>query len=914
MASEIPHRGLLGRRRESKVLDGFVDAVRAGRSRVLVIRGEPGVGKTALLESVVERAAGCRVARAGGVEGEMELALAGLHQLCAPMLDRLDRIPGPQRDALRTAFGVSAGAPPDRFLVGLAVLSLLAEMSEERPLVCLVDDAQWLDRESAQALAFVARRLLAEPVGVVFAVRQGAGEQELTRLPELLVEGLNDRDARALLAIQGPLDERVRDRIVAEARGNPLALLELPRAMTPAELALGHGRLDAPGLAGRIEESFRSRLDPLPPQTRCLMLIAAAEPVGDPVLLWRAAARLGIGADAATPATAAGLIELGARVRFRHPLVRSAVYRVASHEELRTVHSALAEATDPDVDPDRRAWHRANAAPGPDEDVASEAERSADRAQARGGLGAAAAFLERAAALSPDPTRRSVRALAAAQATYQAGLPDAALGLLATARAGPLDELHAARVDLVRAQIAFVVSRGRDAPPLLLKAARRLEPLDLALARETYLEAVWAALIFGGAVADGGGLLEVAEAARGAPSPEPPRAADLLLDGLAVLFTEGRAAAAPTLKRAVSAFRGDGVGREEGVRWLWFACHMAIGLWDDESWEVLSTSHLQLSREAGALPVVLLAMNNRMGLHEHVGELEAAAAMLEEAESIAEATGSQYPPYGPLTIAAWRGHEAVLSELIEASIDDMAERAEAAGLTIMRWSSAVLHNGRGQYEAALAAAQQASVYPHDFLYSTWGLVELIEAAVRSGKPEPAADAFQRLSQSTRAGGTDWALGVEARSRALLSEADAAEQLYQEAIERLGRTRIRVDLARARLLYGEWLRREKRRLDAREQLRTAHEMFTAMGLEAFAERAAHELEATGATARKRSVETLDQLTARESQIARLARDGLSNPEIGARLFISARTVEYHLHKVYAKLDITSRNELADAVGV
>jgi DNA-binding CsgD family transcriptional regulator len=507
-----------------------------------------------------------------------------------------------------------------------------------------------------------------------------------------------------------------------------------------------------------------------------------------------------------------------------------------------------------------------------------------------------------------------VRALAAAQATYQAGLPDAALGLLATARAGPLDELHAARVDLVRAQIAFVVSRGRDAPPLLLKAARRLEPLDLALARETYLEAVWAALIFGGAVADGGGLLEVAEAARGAPSPEPPRAADLLLDGLAVLFTEGRAAAAPTLKRAVSAFRGDGVGREEGVRWLWFACHMAIGLWDDESWEVLSTSHLQLSREAGALPVVLLAMNNRMGLHEHVGELEAAAAMLEEAESIAEATGSQYPPYGPLTIAAWRGREAVLSELIEASIDDMAERAEAAGLTIMRWSSAVLHNGRGQYEAALAAAQQASVYPHDFLYSTWGLVELIEAAVRSGKPEPAADAFQRLSQSTRAGGTDWALGVEARSRALLSEADAAEQLYQEAIERLGRTRIRVDLARARLLYGEWLRREKRRLDAREQLRTAHEMFTAMGLEAFAERAAHELEATGATARKRSVETLDQLTARESQIARLARDGLSNPEIGARLFISARTVEYHLHKVYAKLDITSRNELADAVGV
>jgi DNA-binding CsgD family transcriptional regulator len=468
-------------------------------------------------------------------------------------------------------------------------------------------------------------------------------------------------------------------------------------------------------------------------------------------------------------------------------------------------------------------------------------------------------------------------------------------------------------VDPLRAQIAFVVSRGRDAPPLLLKAAKRLEPLDLALARETYLDALWAALIFGGPVADGGGLLEVAKAARGVPAPEPTRAADLLLDGLAVVFTEGRAAGAPMLKRAVSAFRGDDVGREEGIRWLWFACHMAISLWDDESWELLSTRHLQLSRDAGALTVVLLAMNNRLGLHEHVGELQAAASMLEEADSIAEATGSQFPPYGALTIAAWRGREAVLSELIEASLDDMVGRAEAAGLTIIRWSSALLYNGLGRYEEALAAAQQASVHPHDFLYSTWGLVELIEAAVRSGKPEPAADALERLSHHTRAGGTDWALGVEARSRGLLSEDEAAERLYREAIERLARTRIRVDLARAHLLYGEWLRREKRRLDAREQLRTAHEMFTAMGIEAFAQRAARELEATGGTARKRSVESLDQLTAREAQIARLARDGLSNPEIGARLFISPRTVEYHLHNVYGKLDIASRNELAGALG-
>src|SRR3954451_17790433 len=912
MPSDIPQRGLLGRHRESTTLDRLLDVVRAGESRALVIRGDPGVGKTALLEYVVQRATGCRVAQAAGVQAEMELAFAGLHQLCAPMLDRLGRLPDPQRDALGSAFGLSAGHAPDGFLVGLAVLSLLAEVSEERPLVCLVDDAQWLDHASAQALAFVARRLVAESVGVIFAVRTGGGEA-LTGLPELVVGGLSDRDARTLLAIRGPWDERVRDRIVAEARGNPLALLELPRAITPAELAGGFGRPYAPGLAGRIEESFRRRLDPLPAETRCLVLIAAAEPVGDPVLLWRAAEHLGIGADAATPATAGGLFELGARVRFRHPLVRSAIYSAASQEERRTVHRALAQATDPDVDPDRRAWHRAHAAPGPDEDVASEVERSADRAQARGGLAAAAAFLERATELTPEPARRAQRALAAAQASYQAGLPDAALALLATAQAGPLDELQRARVDLLRAQIAFVVSRGRDATPILLKAANRLEPLDLALARETYLDALWAGLILGGPVADGGGLLEVAMAARGAPAPEPTRAADLLLDGLAALFTDGRAAAAPMLKRAVSAFRGDDVGMGEGVRWLWFACHMAITLWDDESWEVLSNRHLELAREAGALTVVLLAMNNRLGLHEHAGELQAAASMLEEADSIAEATGSQFPPYGALTIAAWRGHEAVLNELIEDSIDDTVGRAEAAAMTIIQWSRAVLYNGLGRYQESLASAQQASVYAHDFLYSTWGLVELIEAAVRSGKPAAAADALERLSHHTRAGGTDWALGVEARSRALLSEDENADRLYREAIERLARTRIRVDLARAHLLYGEWLRREKRRLDGREQLRAAHEMFAAMSMDAFAQRAARELDATGETARKRTVESTDQLTAREAQIARLAGDGLSNPEIGARLFISPRTVEYHLHKVYGKLDITSRNELAGALG-
>jgi DNA-binding CsgD family transcriptional regulator len=903
---------LRGRQDELRRLERLVAAVRAGESRALVLRGEPGIGKTALLEQAIEAAPDFRIARAVGVESEMELAFAALQQLCAPMLDRLDELPAPQRDAIGVAFGLNAGDPPDRFLVGLAALSLLSAVAEDQPLLCVIDDSQWLDRASAQALSFVARRLLADSVAVVFATR--AENADFAGLPELVVEGLREDEARALLGsvITGPLDEHVRDRIVAETRGNPLALLELPRGLGPAELAGGFGLPDAMPLSEQIEQSFRRRLDALAPETQRLLLVAAAEPVGEPALLWRAADRLGVDLAAAAAARSDGLLTVGARVSFRHPLVRSAVYRAASPEDRRAVHGALAEATDPEVDPDRRAWHRAQAAPGPNEAVAAELERSAGRAQARGGLAAAAAFLERAAALTPEPARRAQRALAAARVTHEAGAPDAALALLAAAEAGPLDELQRAQVDLLRAQIAFVVSRGHDTTPLLLDAAKRLEPLDLSRARETYLDALWAALVLGGPAPDGDEMLDVATAARAAPTPAPARAADLLLDGLAVLFTEGRPAAAPLLKRAVSAFRGDAVGREEGVRWLWFACHMAITLWDDESWDLLSARHLQLARDAGALTVVLLAMNNRLGLYEHVGELQAAASLLEEADSIAEATGSQFPPYGALTIAAWRGHEAVLSELIEASIDDMVGRAETAGLTIIRWSSAVLYNGLGRYEEALAAARQASFYPHEFLYATWGLVELIEAAVRSGKPEPAADAMQHLSEHTGAAGTDWALGVEARSRALLSDDAAAERLYREAIERLARTRIRADLARAHLLYGEWLRREKRRLDARAQLRAAHELFTSMGFEAFAERARRELLATGESARKRRAETLSDLTIQEAQIARLARDGLSNPEIGARLFISPRTVQYHLHKVFGKLDISSRVQLETAL--
>jgi DNA-binding CsgD family transcriptional regulator len=839
-----------------------------------------------------------------GVESEMELAFAALQQACAPMLDKLAGLPDPQRAALGVAFGLETGAAPDRFLVGLAALSLLSEAARQQPLLCVVDDAQWLDRASAQALAFVARRLLAEPIALVFATREPG--EEFRGLPELLVGGLREGDARELLGsvIGGPLDERVRERIVAETRGNPLALLELPRGVP--------GLPGLPGLPGRIEDSFRGRLEVLPAATRQLLLVAAAEPTGEPGLVWRAAERLGIGAGALAPAADAGLLVIGERVMFRHPLVRSAVYGAASPADRRAAHQALAGATDPRADPDRRAWHRAQASPGPDEEVAAELERSAGRAQARGGGAAAAALLERSAALTLDPARRARRALAAAQAEYRAGAFDAALRLLATAEAGPPDEFRRARADLLRGLIAFASSRGSDAPPLLLKAARQFEPLDPRLARETYLDAL-AAAIFAGRLALGGGVREVAEAARTAPPPPgPTRGPDLLLDGLALLICEGYSAGAPVLRQAVSAFRGTDVSREEELRWLWLACHAAGLVWDHASWDVLSDRQVRLARDAGALIALPIAFNTRAGLHLFAGEFTEAASMVAQAESVTEVTGSSIAPYGALALAVFRGREAQAAHLLQIATDDAGRRGEGLGLSSVQWAAAVLGNSLGRYGQALAAAQQVSEDSPAVRFANWALVELIEAAVRSAVPERAAGAVQRLSGIARACGTDWALGAEARSRALVSDGAAAESLYREAIDRFGRTRLRVDLARAHLVYGEWLRRERRRRDARDQLGRAYEIFDSVGAAAFAERARIELRATGGQARKRAVETPGTLTAQEALIARLAGEGASNPEIAAQLFISPATVAYHLRKVFTKLSISSRNQLAPAL--
>jgi DNA-binding CsgD family transcriptional regulator len=906
-----PRARLRGRRREQDQLGRLVTGLRSARSGALVVRGEAGLGKTALLEYLVEQASGCMVARATGVQADMELPFAGLQQLFGSMLGSLERLPDPQRDAVGVAFGLRSGPAPDRYVVGLAVLGLLAEAAEQAPLVCVVDDAQWLDQASAQTLAFVARRLLAESVALVFAVREPSEGETFAGLPELLVGGLDDEDAHALLgvAIASGVEPRVIERIVAETRGNPLALLELPRGLSAAELAGGFAVSSAQPLSARLEQSFLGRVRSVPEHTQRFLLLAAAEPVGDPALLMRAAELVGLGVEAALPAEAVGLIELAEQVRFHHPLVRSAIYRAAPLAERQTVHRALAEATDAQADPDRRAWHRAQAALGPDEDLAAELERSAERARVRGGLAAAAAFLERAAALTSDRTRRARRALAAAQAKHLAGAPHAALLLLERAAPAPMDELEIAMVQLLRGRIALQLSRSGEAAPLLLEAARRIESFDPGLARDTHLEALYAAAVAGRL---GSGMFEAATSVRLAPAlSAPPRAVDLLLDGLCVQYTDGISAGAPILKRALTAMLVEDGHYEQDMRWPWLAARVAADLFDDETWHSLAARHLQIARDAGALGVLPIALMHLAQMRVFEGKLDDAAALIDETESIIDATGSRRIIIPTLMLVACRGDEPQAAALIDDVERDAITRGQGGVLTFAEHARAVLHNGLGQYTAALENAQRASA--QDELHvSAWSLPELVEAAARSGKPELAAEGLERLCQRTQVSGTEWALGIEARSRALLSDGAIAEGLYREAIDRLGRCRVALELARAHLLYGEWLRRRARRVDAREQLRTARGTFLEMGAGAFAQRAMRELLATGETARKRTLDTRDELTPHEARIARMARDGASNQDIATQLFVSRKTVEYHLHKVFSKLGISTRQQLERAL--
>lgn len=904
---------LRGRDAECAALDEAVEAARNNQSGVLVLLGDAGVGKSALLDHVAESAPEFRLLRVSGVESERELAFAALHQLCGPLLDRAQELPGPQRAALDTVFGNEVGKAPDAFFVGLAVLSLLSDVSEEQPLLCVVDDAQWLDRASAQVLGFVARRLLAEPVVLLFAAR--AQVEGLAALPRLEVTGLGDADARLLLASAFPFirDGRVRDRILAESRGNPLALLELPREVAFDDLPRRAGRSGDQPLSRRLEQGFLARVKALPDDARSLLLLAAAEPLGDATLLWGAARRIGIDFDVPTAGDFTELLTIDDRVTFRHPLVRSAVYSGATMADRRRVHRALSEATDPEVDPDRRAWHMASAADGPDESVAEELERSAGRAQSRGGLVAAAAFLERSATLTEQVPLRVGRALDAARISLHAGDFGLATRMLNVVEAGTTTEDQSAHALLLRGQIAFASGQSRDAIHVLLSAAAKLRTVDPRLARETYVEA-WGAAVFAGDSQGDTSLSAVARAAASLPPADEPTPTDILLDGLVALATVGRVAAAPLLRQAIAAFASPDVSVEDSLRWGWSMGTPPAVLWDEDAWHAVSLRQLELMRNAGALARLSLAASSMAMVVALRGDFAAAANAIGEVDAVVEATGIQIAPFGAVVVAALRGREREATALLE----PVAAAAAAAGLNFgvqfTRWASAILFNGLGKYEEAFVAAERASAEAPELFLSAWALPELIEASVRSDNVPVGRAALERLADAAAAGDTDWVRGVEARSRALLSEGVAAEACYQQAVERLGRTHLRPELARAHLLYGEWLHREGRRLDAREHLRRAHDTFASVGMEAFAERARRELLATGARTRKRAADpsAADELTPQERQIALLARDGLSNPEIGTRMFLSPRTVEWHLRKVFEKVSISSRTQLRDAL--
>ncbi|MFI8301227.1 AAA family ATPase [Streptomyces nigra] len=919
IASTLPD--LVGRYRECAVLDELLVAVRAGGSRVRVFRGEAGIGKSVLLEYAVARASQLTVTRAQGVEADMELPYASLHQLCAPFLNEVDALPGPQRDALRVAFGMAAGDPPDRFLVGLAVLTLLTRASENRPVLVVVDDAQWLDQVSLQTLEFVARRLLAEAVAMVFAVRDPEGGDALTDLPETRIGGLDAASAAQLLeaTVSGRLDRQVRDRFVAEMHGNPLALLEFSRGRTAAELAYGldsSASAHAQGtVSSRLERDFAERLGSLPQSTRTLLLIAAAEPVGDAGLLMRAAASLDITADV-TPARTAGLIDFRGFLRFRHPLVRSAVYHQAGIEERRAVHRALAAATDPDLDPDRRAWHAAQAASGPDEDVAAGLERAADRARQRGGIAAEAVLLERAAQVTPDAWLRGRRAVAAAEAHFSAASPDRATEQATLAELCPLDSLDRARLARLRARILFARSRSDEAAPLLLEAAAQFTAAGSPLARETYLEAI-SATIFAGRVHGPTGARAAAAAARasGAP-PSGSKAADLLLDGVAAILTEGYEAGLTALRGALDLLAQEELRtREATMRWLLLApvaleafIHYA---WDLHAWDTLATRAVRLARDIGALGALPPALIYAGGVHIHYGDFAEAARMIDEADAVAAATGHAPHKYASLVLAAWRGDAEAASHIVDSARASAVQRGEVSLLGAMGYIQGVLFNGLARYDEALVASRSA--IDHDgFNFTGLALVEHIEAATRCGRRDQARTSLARLLDLTRATDSGWAAGAAARSRALLAEGDEADGLYSTAIEEFGRGGVAVEVARTHLLYGEWLRRNRRRALARDHLRVAHDMFDGMRADAFAERARRELTATGEHVRTRVAPSAGALTPQESQIASLAADGMTNARIGAELFISPHTVEWHLRKVYAKLGINSRRALPDAL--
>ncbi|QRP43152.1 helix-turn-helix transcriptional regulator [Amycolatopsis sp. FDAARGOS 1241] len=891
--------GPLGRERELQVLTGLV----TGRGAVLVVRGEAGIGKTTLVEAALARAPGPRVIRVRGAETEREFAYAGLHQLVASGTGRLAGLPDPQRSALKRALGFADGPAPDPGLVAAGAGAVLAE--QDRTTVWFLDNAQWLDHPSLHVLATIAHR---PPPGVVIVFAAREVPARLAALPDLPVGPLAEEAAYALLTTVLPqlLDQRVRRRMVAEARGNPVALAGLQLVFTHTDLSGGFGPAAVRPIVDQRERAFARRIRELPWPTRRLLLLAAAEPTGDPALLWRAAAILGV--DESAAAAAAGLMTVDGVVRFHHPLARPATYHSAPLAGRRQVHHALAAALGKG-DRDQRAWHRAQAATGPSEELAAELEDSAGSARARGGAAAAAAFLARAADLTPDPARRADRLLTGAQAKLDAGEPAAAARLVVLARALEPARLPAARADLIFAKARWFTEPAGEAAAALVAAADGLAGLDPGLARETYLEALTAA-IFAGDVAGGDTrpVRAVALAAKGAPpSAQPPRPVDLLLHGLVVRFTDGYAAAVPLLREALGKFRAAGAA---DIRWAWLCANLAHDLFDCDGIVFWAAHQVELLRATGALGLLPRALGYLGHVQASRGRMAESAASLAEADAITIATGAPPRQFVEPFIAAFRGAEKPAVELVREAAERAIRQRQGAALRVVRFSEALLHNGLGQYRAALAAARSAAEDDDDLGTVGVALVELVEAAVRCDEPETAADALTRLVERTEASGTEFARGVTDRSRALVSAGAEAEALYRSALAHLALGGDALWLARTHLIHGEWLRRGGRRIDARTELRLAADLFTRIGAKAFADRAHRELLATAETVKP--AEDEGPLTTHEAFIARLARDGLTNREIAARLVLSPRTVEWHLSKIFTKLGITSRRQLRTAL--
>jgi DNA-binding CsgD family transcriptional regulator len=840
----------------------------------------------------------------------MELGFAGLHQLLLPFAGQIGLLPPPQRDALSSAFGLGYHSPPDRFRVGLATLTLLAQTARRRGLLCVVDDAQWLDRESAAVLAFVARRLHADSIAMLFAVRDPWDTQALLAdLPGIQLTGLPAPAAGQLLRADVPgLDDQVGQRIVAETGGNPLALIEVGRELTPGQLA---GQAPLPELlplGHHLEDRFLRQARRLPADTQLLLLTAATDPTGDPGLLWRTGHDLGFSPAAAAPAQAENLIAVGTVIRFRHPLIRSAIYYSAAPIERRRIHRALAGATDPGHDPDRRAWHLSEATAEPDESVAAGLELAAGRATTRGGWAASGAFLARAAVLTPDPGTQGRRLLAAARAEIAAGAPDKAQLLLDRSRDHLEDRRQEGLAKKAQGAIYQALNQPAQAAAVLLAAARDLAAFDVRLARAALLDALTAATISGPLALGGATGLELAAASRDVPlAPGQAKGpGDLLLDAASTLVLDGHRAAAPLVRVAIAALKRDPSSSAEMLDWLGVGCYLAGALGDDAGMYALARRLERQARGQGALTALATALVYTGTANMFAGSLDAAQACFTERGAIEVARDCDCN-LGNLMVMAWRGHDR--ETRAEAGHVTQAARRQGQGwrLTWVEYALCVLELGLGHYADALASAPRA--FEENMLVSAFALADFIEAAVRSGHRAAGQEALNRVIRQVPPDGSPLALGLLARSRALLARDFEADALYTEAIDRLTSCPSAVQLARTQLLYGEWLRRRKRRAEARPHLRAAHTQFEEMGAAGFAERTRLELVVTGETARKRSPETRNKLTPQEAQIATLASRGATNPEIASKLFISPNTVDYHLRKIFRKLDVTSRRHLA-----